>query len=180
MTIVEQKRELRKRVKEYKKHFFQKNNNEQAKVIFNKVEQLSDFIDAKTVLLYWSMNDEVGTHRFVEKWWQHKIILLPSVDGDNLNIKQFKGIESMEPGESFNILEPTGANFDNLKDIDLIIVPGVAFDTNNNRMGRGRGYYDKLLKTSKAYKIGICFDFQFFDKVPVEDHDLPMDLVIKA
>lgn len=180
MTIVEHKRELRKRVKEFKKHFLQTDNIEQSEAIFNKVEQLPAFIDAKTVLLYWSMDDEVGTHSFIEKWWKQKTILLPSVDGDTLNIKQFKGIKSMLPGESFGILEPTGANFNDLNLIDLIIVPGVAFDKANNRMGRGRGYYDKLLQVTEALKVGVCFNFQFVEKVPVEDHDLPMDLVIKA
>ncbi len=126
------------------------------------------------------MSDEVATHSFIEQWWQVKNILLPAIDGDNLKIKQFTGMQSMKKGDNFGILEPTGDEFTKLNTIDLIIVPGVAFDKNNNRMGRGRGYYDKLLKSTKAHKIGVCFDFQFFNNVPIEKHDLPMDIVIKA
>jgi len=178
--IREQKKELRKTVKELKKQFAEGDKIRQSETIFNKIVQLPVFNNANTVLLYWSMPDEVLTHKFIEEWWQAKTILLPVVDGDNLRIKQYAGIQSMKKGEHFGILEPTGAEFKDLDLIDLIIVPGVAFDKNNNRMGRGRGYYDKLLQSTKAYKIGVCFGFQFFEKVPIEKHDLPMDLVVKA
>jgi 5-formyltetrahydrofolate cyclo-ligase len=86
----------------------------------------------------------------------------------------------MKPGEQFGILEPSGSEFNDRASIDLIIVPGIAFDQNNYRMGRGRGYYDKLLETTKAVRMGVCFNFQYLENIPVEMHDLPMDLVIKA
>lgn len=60
----------------------------------------------------------------------------------------------------------------------MIIVPGVAFDNNNNRLGRGKAYYDKLLKESKSYKVGVCFDFQLIEEVPVDEYDIKMDLII--
>ena len=63
-------------------------------------------------------------------------------------------------------------------EIDLIIVPGVAFDRQLNRMGRGKGYYDRLLSTLQAPKIGICFDFQLQDTVPTESFDKKMDMII--
>lgn len=62
--------------------------------------------------------------------------------------------------------------------IDVILVPGVAFDAYGNRLGRGKGYYDKILKQTNAYKIGVCFDFQFIENVPTEVHDVKMDKVV--
>jgi 5-formyltetrahydrofolate cyclo-ligase len=63
--------------------------------------------------------------------------------------------------------------------VELIVVPGVAFDPTGNRMGRGRGFYDRLLKsTPNAMKVGVAYDFQLLDKIPVEPHDVPMDSVI--
>ena len=63
-------------------------------------------------------------------------------------------------------------------EIDLIIVPGVAFDAQCHRLGRGRGFYDRLLSSLHAPKIGICFDFQLVPSVPVESFDHPMDHVV--
>ena len=85
----------------------------------------------------------------------------------------------MQAGEQFGIGEPTGPEFTDLESIDMIIVPGVAFDSHGNRMGRGRGFYDRLLKsTPNAAKIGVGYDFQLLDTIPVEPHDVPMDCVI--
>ena len=145
----------------------------------SKVEDLDRFREAKVVLLYWSMEDEVQTHDFVEKWYKSKTILLPCVDGDDLRLRQYTGAECMREGEQFGIGEPTGEEYTDLESVDAIIVPGVAFDKEGHRMGRGRGFYDRLLKsTPNAYKIGVCFDFQMVESVPVEPHDVMMDRVV--
>ena len=146
--------------------------------IMAKLEGLDVFRNAKTVLLYWSMADEVHTHPTVRRYCDKKTILLPCVDGDNLLLRQYTGPECMHAGEQFGIDEPTGPVFTALDDIDIIVVPGVAFDSKGNRMGRGRGFYDRLLATVHAYKIGVAFNFQLFDSIPLDPHDIPMDLVI--
>lgn len=147
--------------------------------ILHRVEQLPRFVEAQTVLLYWSMDDEVQTHDFVARWYQQKRILLPCVDGDDLRLRTYSGADSMVAGEQFGIGEPTGEEFVDYDHIDLIIVPGVAFDRNGNRMGRGRGFYDRLLRqTPRAYKIGVAFNFQMRVQIPIEAHDIPMDMVV--
>ena len=172
------KKALRINIKEIKRSFSREVALAQSEQIFSIIEKQNYFIEANTVLLYWSMTDEVHTHAFAEKWFSKKTILLPVVNGDTLDIKQFSGTSQMIPGEQFGIMEPQGSIYTDYSNIDLIIVPGVAFDKNNNRMGRGRGYYDRLLKLANATKVGVCFDFQFFDTVPVETHDIAMDAVI--
>ena len=62
--------------------------------------------------------------------------------------------------------------------IDLIIVPGVGFDQNNNRLGYGKGFYDHFLKNKNIFKIGICFKEQLLDEIPVNEYDIKMDLII--
>ena len=84
----------------------------------------------------------------------------------------------MKEGEQFGILEPVGEIFEAYNLIDLMIIPGVAFDTSLHRMGRGRGFYDRLLSVAETVKIGICFDFQLVERVPVEEFDVPMNNVI--
>lgn len=145
----------------------------------SKVEALSSFRKAKVVLLYWSMEDEVQTHEFVEKWYKEKTVLLPCVNGDDLKLRQYTSQKCMRSGEQFGIGEPTGEEFTDMESVDVIVVPGVAFDSEGHRMGRGRGFYDRLLKnTTKAYKIGVAFDFQIVKDVPVEPHDVMMDQVV--
>ena len=144
-----------------------------------QVEQLAQFQRANIVLLYWSMDDEVYTHEFVNRWYKEKTILLPCVDGDDLRLRQYTGPECLQSGPQFGIDEPTGPEFTDLNKVEMIVVPGVAFDIHNNRMGRGRGFYDRLLKsTPNAFKVGVAFNFQLFDKIPVESFDVPMDKVV--
>ena len=150
-----------------------------SETVMRSVEQLPEFQRARVVLLYWSMADEVQTHAFVERWYRAKTLLLPCVDGDDLRLRAYRGPDSMVAGEQFGIGEPTGEEFTDYERIDIIIVPGVAFDRQGNRMGRGRGFYDRLLqRTPNAYKIGVAFDFQLRDSIPTEPHDIPMDQVI--
>lgn len=141
------------------------------------VELTEAFRRAQVVLLYWSMADEVQTHDFVERWYRRKTILLPCVDGRRLLLRQYTGPDCMVPGEQFGIDEPFGAVWTG--PVDLIVVPGVAFDYTGNRMGRGRGFYDRMLKSHPhATKIGVAYGFQMLDEIPVEPHDVAMDMII--
>lgn len=178
MDINIQKKELRKKVKVLKSGSSASENQVKSESIFKKIAEMDVFREARTIMAYWSMKDEVNTHEFIFKYFESKRIILPSVKGNELELKVFEGTESMQPGESFGILEPVGPTFDKTEKMDLIIIPGVAFDKQKNRMGRGKAYYDNLLKSTDALKIGVCFDFQLFDEVPVDEHDIKMDLVI--
>ncbi len=135
------------------------------------------FRKARTVLLYHSLNDEVFTHEFIEAWKEKKRILLPVVSGDWLELREYSGIQQTTPG-SYGITEPLGTPFTRYEEIDLVVVPGVAFDLRKNRLGRGKGYYDRLLPLVKAYKIGICFPFQVVEDIPVEEFDVCMDEIV--
>ena len=159
-----------------------------SEAIMHQVEQLPEFREARVVLLYWSMADEVQTHSFVERWYREKTLLLPCVQGDDLLLRQYTGPDCMVSGEQFGIGEPAGRDrmgaagsdvWSNLMAVELIVVPGVAFDSMGNRMGRGRGFYDRLLKSTKqAVKIGVAYGFQLLEEIPVEPHDVKMNLVI--
>ena len=174
-----EKNELRKQIRAAKKALSLEEKIRRSEPVMRKVESLTQFREADTLLLYWSMDDEVQTHDFVNRWYTRKRILLPCVDGDDLLLRQYTGPECLVSGEQFGIGEPTGEVFTDLDKIDMIMVPGVAFDKKNNRMGRGRGFYDRMLKsTPGAYKVGVAFNFQMLDEIPVEPFDVPMNQVI--
>ena len=145
--------------------------------ILSKIELLPEFQKAEIILAYWSIEGEVYTHDFIRTWSQRKHLLLPSVNGDTMLIKKYENENHLISGDLYGIPEPDGPEFTEYKLIDFVIVPGVAFDRNNNRMGRGKAYYDKFLKHLTAYKCGICFDFQLVDEVPSDENDISMDIV---
>ena len=178
--ISKEKSIIRKNIKQIKSKYSLQQKKGLSIQILEKIETLPEFINAKTIMMYWSMDDEVYTHKFVEKWSQSKAIILPSVQDNILLLKEYKGANHLVAGEKYGIPEPQGVAFNKPKKIDVIIVPGIAFDKLGNRMGRGKGYYDNLLKSSNAIKIGICFPFQIITKVPCELHDVKMDIVISG
>lgn len=174
-----EKAEVRKKMRTLKSAVSPEEKLRRSDMIMQQVQALSQFQEATVVLLYWSMADEVQTHALVERWYKEKTLLLPCVEGDNLKLRQYTGPDCMVSGEQFGIGEPTGPEYTTLDKIDLIIVPGVAFDRMGNRMGRGRGFYDRLLRTTPhATKVGVAYGFQLLDEIPVEPHDIRMNLVI--
>ena len=131
---------------------------------------------ADRILMYHSLPDELSTHAFLRKWGNKKHFFLPRVNGVNLDILPYN--ESRLELGSFHIEEPTGEDFADPEEIELIVVPAVAYDNTGNRLGRGKGFYDRLLSTTKATKIGVGYDFQLVESIPAEEHDIPVDIVI--
>jgi 5-formyltetrahydrofolate cyclo-ligase len=173
------KAELRRLIRSLKSQVSPDEKSSRSESIIHQLETLHEFNEARVVLMYWSMADEVQTHALVERWYGQKTILLPCVDGDDLLLRQYTGPECLKSGEQFGIGEPTGPVYTQVDQVEMIVVPGVAFDRKGNRMGRGRGFYDRLLKsTPNAYKVGVAFDFQMLDDIPMEPFDVPMDDVI--
>ena len=170
------KKELRAVMAAKKKAYAEDIKRLKSKQISEKLLYTDEYRQAENILCYWSMSDEVSTHEFVIEAARNKRVFLPVVSGNILLIREFTGVENLVEGTSFSIPEP---DFDTeeieIRDIDLVIVPGVAFDLGGGRLGRGKGFYDKLLAGADVYKIGICFDFQLVDEIPRDEHDVLMD-----
>ncbi|MDR1699166.1 MAG: 5-formyltetrahydrofolate cyclo-ligase [Prevotellaceae bacterium] len=173
------KADWRKHIKNQLCHFPQAEKIRQSDAVQRELEQMPAFAQAKTVLLFWSLPDEVCTHRLIEKWAETKTILLPVVTGEELHLRKFCSADTMTCG-CFNIQEPAVENFTDFDRIDVAIIPALAFDKNGVRLGRGKGFYDRLLLRIKAPKIGICFDFQLLEKLPADAWDVKMDDVITS
>lgn len=174
------KKNIRKLIREKKKTFPSEKASIDSEKIFSKIEQLPQFRDAKILLAYWSLPDEVITHKFVKKWADEKKIVLPVIVGDTLELRRFSGLDTLVTSNSFGVMEPKTEALVNPEDIDLAIVPGVAFDRKGNRLGRGKGFYDRFLTQTSAYKVAVGYDFQIVDEVPVASFDVPVDIVITA
>ena len=138
--------------------------------------------DVQTILAYYSLSDEVCTHQLIDDLVaEGKTVLLPKVlDATTMELRCYTGPHDLVEGP-FGIMEPVGEPFTDYSLIEVALIPGIAFDAYGHRLGRGRGYYDRFLRTKGTVpfvRIGVCFDFQKVDSVPVDTNDIPVDVVI--
>ena len=150
-----------------------------ARRVFDLLASSAPFLAAEKVLFYHSLPDELSTLEFLDNYTHRatKSYYLPRVNGVNLDILPYER-SRMHLG-AFRIEEPEGTDTVSIDDIDLVIVPAVAFDRHGNRVGRGKGYYDRLLARAKAVKVGVGYSFQLLDEdVDAEPHDVRVDFVI--
>ena len=167
---------LRKEIRARKKSCSLEQLEAESVRIMQKLAEHPDFQRAEIVMLYASLPDEVQTLDFIEKWRTLKRIILPTVVGDDIIPVELAAGSGMVEGD-FHILEPENNPYEGK--LDLIVVPGMAFDRQGHRLGRGKGYYDRfLIKYPEVKTIGICFSFQLLDEVPAEPHDQVIDEII--
>lgn len=144
--------------------------------VFTLLEKTAAFMMSDAILMYHSLPDELSTLSFIDKWQSHKRFYLPRVNGANLEILPYNRTK-LHLG-AFNIEEPIGDETTDMSEIEMVVVPAVAYDRRGNRVGRGKGYYDRLLKDTKAIKIGVAYDFQIVDDIDTDPFDVAVDYVI--
>lgn len=138
-----------------------------------------DRIDS--VHLYYSINNEVNTLELIEELWHRDIrVVMPRTDLKNhkLDNYQITSFDQLEERTAFKLLEPKQSLPLHEEDCDLILVPGLVFDHNLNRIGYGGGFYDRFLARSSGRKVAIAFDFQVWESIPSEPHDIKMDQIV--
>ena len=145
--------------------------------IFNKIANLKEVEKAAVVALFISLPDEPSTKMLIERLSQHKRIVIPRIEGEEM---EFYDISEGVAVGSFNIMEPIATTPITPSEIDVMVAPGVAFTRNGARLGRGKGFYDKYLSRNgfRAYTIGVCYPCQIAVALPCEEHDATMNLVI--
>lgn len=172
-----QKEKLRKSVVLLKGKYTPQDLEVMSEEVFAVLEITGDFQSSKNIFIYNSLKDEVATKAFIEKWQHEKNFFLPVVKDNNLCFVPYHN--SLEYNISaLGVNEPIGDEIKDFSKIDMIIVPGIAFDRKMNRLGRGKGFYDRFLPDLKAKRVGVCFDFQLVDLVPTEKNDIKMDMII--
>lgn len=135
--------------------------------------------NAKRIGIYCSTRGEVDTYGLMEHWfWDKDIsIYVPKVTGETMDFFRISSFKDLSMGR-FGILKPQTDDKINPDELEVIIVPIVAFDKNKHRIGFGKGYYDRYLKQTSARKIGIAFSFQEVDEILVDPFDVDCDIVI--
>ncbi|GAA0818205.1 5-formyltetrahydrofolate cyclo-ligase [Clostridium tertium] len=179
----EEKKVLRNKILEIRDSL---NNNEKELMdnkIFNELINTDLYKRAINIFIYISFSNEINTRNIIEKAFKDKKnVFIPKVYKNDKLMKAIKlnSIDELKKN-SMGILEPIDdSNYIEKENIDLIVVPGVVFDKECNRIGYGGGYYDRYLKDikSKENKIALAYDLQIVDKIESEVHDIKVDYII--
>lgn len=174
------KSELRQFIRLQKRQFTSQQLRELSFPVLNRLTAHPRVKAAKTIMMYYSLSDEVNTHEVIDQLReQGKTVVLPAVVSEtDMELRCYESKDDLQGG-FFDIMEPVGRLFTDYAAIDVAVVPGMSFDLQNNRLGRGKGYYDRFLPLiPQAYKIGVCFDFQKMPGIPANPHDVKVDEVI--
>lgn len=156
--------------------------DERSAAIVRQLRAHQQVRSARVVMAFCALPDEPALLPLLDELVeQGSTVLLPRVvDAELMEIRRYTGRHDLRVG-AFHILEPMGPLFTDVDKIDVVLVPGMAFDAAGHRLGRGRGYYDRFLAACpKARKIGVCFRFRLLDSVPVDVHDILMDEVVSG
>ena len=173
------KEEIRNRINKIRKKMPKETISEKSGKITNTLTNLEEYARSDTVMFYISLDFEVDTKELIkeELLKKDKTLIIPYLEENTINIYKLENFSSLKKG-NYGILEPIKKEKFNDK-IDLIIVPGVAFDKNGTRLGFGKAYYDEFLKDHKeSIKIGLAFEEQIIDHIPIEPHDKSVDMII--
>jgi 5-formyltetrahydrofolate cyclo-ligase len=149
-------------------------------LVQERLLESSEFLNATAVALYSPVQNEVFTELiFNQALAQGKLVTYPRVRGNELEFIQVAETAELKPG-TFGVLEPTGERVVSSACLDLVVVPGVAFDLGGHRLGYGKGFYDRCLhgKRRPGFLAGLCFELQMVDNLPAEAHDVRMDMVM--
>lgn len=152
--------------------------------VCHQLSQTSEFRRAETIMLFLSMEQEVETSTLVlQAWKEGKTVALPRVRWEQRQIEPvaIKSLETSPNPAAQGLREPVGGTPISLARIDLVTVPGLAFDRRGYRLGRGKGFYDRFLaqKDFRGLPIALCFHEQILaDLLPVESHDMPMNMIV--
>lgn len=174
------KEELRRDMRAKRRAMTAGEVQEKSAEIQKRLFSLDCIKNAGTVCTFISAFKEPDTTEIIQKLRKTgKNIAVPVTDTENvtLSLSYIDSLEDFKKG-AYGIPEPKIMDIAHAADIDVILVPGLAFDKNGGRMGFGKGFYDRLLSDTRAVKIGLCYEFQLFDKIPTETHDVPMDLIV--
>lgn len=176
-----QKKKLRKEIRARKRDIPVDELREMSRLLCKRLLANERLGNASTVMMYYPLGDEVDVAPVIEQLAESgKTVVLPQVTGEaEMVVRRYTGKADLQEG-AYGIMEPCGEIFSDYETIDVAIIPGMAFDRRGNRLGRGKGYYDRFLPLlpTRVYKIGVCFPFQLLDDIPMEEHDKRVNLIV--
>ena len=174
------KPQVRKAISDHRKKLTSSWIRDRSACVADSFLKLDTFNRAKTVALYKAIQGEVDLNAvFLACWKLGKRTCIPVYNSEQ-NIYELSEVnpETEYSMGNYGIQEPRSTSLISASEIDLFAVPGVAFDSHGNRVGRGGGYYDRLLQNISGTAVAVAFDFQILPDVPFDAHDIRMHILI--
>ncbi|MBE7045621.1 MAG: 5-formyltetrahydrofolate cyclo-ligase [Ruminococcaceae bacterium] len=174
------KQQIRAECKMKRKALLPEAVSKNSEAICTQILTLPAWKNAKTVLGYSPIQNEVDTKKLLMlaiETGKRCALPITDIEANDLQVVQLTDDSDMQTG-AFGISEPKAQIPVPEEEIDVILVPGIAFDKKGGRIGFGKGYYDRLLSRTKAVKIGLCHAVQLVEDTFCEPHDVRMDYVI--
>jgi len=183
IKTLEQKQNLRKLIQDKRNAIPAEERNNKSRKAAEKFFFTKDYVEAVNILLYFPFRSEIDTTIIIRKALRdRKKIILPRVWHKNLDLYYIENYEHQLKKGSYGIMEPVPELCEpaEVSEMDLVIVPGVCFDKNFNRLGYGGGFYDKLLPllNNNVKKIALCFEMQMLPEIPISNYDIKVDEII--
>ncbi len=173
-----QKKELRTQLKRRREQLSAKKINEAGLNVLKLLTSLDEIKQAKSVGITLPMRGEVDLKLFIEWCFtNNKKVYIPNTENKLMRFGELSQDYSELFETKLGTLEPHIKN-DKIPNIDVQLIPGVAFDKKGGRLGFGGGFYDRYLENFSGLKISVCYDFQLIDEVPTEKHDIMMDMIV--
>ncbi len=173
------KREIRKQVLSARDGMSPAERAKKSREIEKRLFSLSEFESSRVVMFFASFRSEVETGHMIRRALASgKRVVLPKVTGGDLALFEIRDFDQdVSPG-AWDIPEPHESAPAQLRDIDLIVMPGAAFDERGNRVGYGAGFYDKLLPDFRKTTVALAFEVQIASRVPASPHDIPVQKIV--
>ena len=175
---MESKKDIRKRVLETRIQLTDKEWEEKSHRIYEMVVTHPFFLQTDAIYCYVDYRREVGTRRIIEQaWMSGKKVAVPKVLGDEMEFYYIQSFEDLKEGYR-GIPEPKQINLAHDANV-LVIMPGAAFDKTGNRIGYGKGYYDKYLQLHPNHQtLALAFELQILEAIPTDTHDVCPNIII--
>ena len=172
------KQDIRKNVLKQRNLMTEKEWDEHSHEIYKKVVTHPFFLEADEIYCYIDFRNEVDTRKIIEEAWRlGKRVAVPRIEGSEMNFYYIDSFTKLESGY-FGVLEPIEQDKAEGEQV-LVIMPGAAFDKKRNRIGYGKGYYDRFLEKYPTYRtLALAFELQMVDNIPSDSFDVKPNQIV--
>ena len=152
------------------------NKEEQSNLIIEQIKAFDGYQKAKNVAFFYPLKEEINLVPLIKEALKDKVVLLPKTRGENMDFILISNLSELKEG-AFHVYEPIGNKV--VEDIDLMIVPALAYDKRGYRIGYGKGYYDRFLsRNTDVHTIGVCYKTQVVSSVPNDKYDIQVKEIL--
>lgn len=173
------KKEIRQQILKKRRAMTEENVQQLSECICSKIQETTEYKDAENICLYMPIDNEVDVTMLAQHAWESgKTLWLPKTNGTAMDFFKFDQDTSFVTG-AYGVMEPVSSEILEPDMKTVVLMPGVAFSKEGDRVGYGGGYYDRYLSGGTGcITVAVCYEFQIFEELPAEEHDIKPEMII--